>query len=347
MMKNGLIFAGGGISVRQVVELACEAEQAGLDSVYVTEAWRSAFVMLAAIATATRRVEIGPYILNAYGRSPWLTAMSAVDLDELSGGRLVLGVGTGNKDINEDWQGIAQSRPLRKMDEYVTVLRKAVRAVPGETVDWQGEIHRMKWSPAVKPLRPSIPVLLAALYPKMIEVAGRVADGIAMGALLSPGYVRDTVMPAFTAAARKAGRDPARLGATVAPFVSVDDDPEVARQAAREAVCRLYSPLPHPYYDFVLREQGFARAADAALKHVPEGRIEKAMEAFTDDVLDAVTISGSLDHCRRRLQQFDGLVDQVLFVNVNYSGTSQQALISAFRNLIRLGSRNTGVCAAP
>lgn len=341
-MRNGLIFAGGGISVKQVVELACEAERAGLDSVYVTEAWRSGFVVLTAIAQATERVEIGPYILNAYGRSPWLTAMSAVDLDELSGGRLVLGVGTGNKHINEDWQGIPQARPLRKMEEYVTVLRKAVSAKVGETVSWQGEIHSMNWSPAVNPVRDAIPVYLAALYPKMTAVAGRAADGIAMGALLSPAYVRDVVKPRFLAAAEEAGRDPAQLGTTIAPFVSVDEDGEAARQAAREAICHLYSPLPHPYYDFVLREQGFSKAADAATKYVPEGKMEKAMEAFTDDVMDVVAISGNIEQCRRQLEQFEGIVDQTLFVNVNYSGTSQEALLAAFRNLIKLGSKKQG-----
>lgn len=336
-MRYGLIFAGGGVSVRQVMELACEAERAGLDSVYVTEAWRSGFVMLTAIAAATERVEIGPYILNAYGRSPWLTALSAIDLDEYCGGRLVLGLGSGNKHINEDWQGIEQVRPLRKMEEYITVLKKAVSASPGENVEWQGEMHSINWSPAIQPVRDTIPVFLAALYPKMTAVAGRVADGIAMGALLSPGYVRDTVMPTFRRAASEAGRDPALLGSTIAPFVSVDENQNVARQAAREAICRLYSPLPHPYYDFVLREQGFSKAADAASKYVPERNMEKAMEAFTDDVIDAVTISGSIEHCRQQLKKFDGIVDQVLFVNVNYSGTSQEAILTAFRNLIEVG----------
>ncbi len=338
-MKKGIIFAGGGTSLKQVVELACEAERAGLDSVYVTEAWRSGFVPLAAIAAATERVEIGPYILNAYSRSPWMTAMSAIDLDELSGGRLVLGIGSGNKHINEEWQGVPQARPLRKMEEYITLTRKAVRAHPGDTVAWQGEIHGMNWSPAVPPLRESIPVFLAAIYPKMTAVAGRVADGIAMGALLSPDYIRDTVKPRFEAAAVEAGRDPSLLGSTVAPFVSVDEDAEAARQAAREAICRLFSPLPHPYYDFLLREQGFSKAADAACRYMPEGKMEKAMEAFTDDVLDKVAISGSVEHCRKQLKKFEGVVDQTLFVNVNYSGTSPEALISAFRGLIEVGRK--------
>lgn len=338
-MKQGIIFAGGGTTIRQMAELAKQAELAGLDSVYVTEAWRSGFAPLAAIALATEKIEIGPYILNAYARSPWLAAMSAVDIDELSGGRLVLGVGTGNKHINEVWQGVPQKRPIRKMTEYITLLRKAVATGAGEELDWTGEIHSMRWTPAVQPVRRSIPVFLAAVFPAMVSVAARVADGIALGALLSPDYIRDVVRPRFERAAVEAGRDPAELGTTTAPFVSVGEDAEAARNAARAAICRLYAPLPHPYYDYVLREQGFSRAADHAIKWMGEGQLERAMEGFTDDVIDAVVISGTQDHCRGLLQRFDGVVDQTLFVNVNYSGVSTEATIGAFHDLIELGRR--------
>ena len=340
-MRCGLIFSGGGTSMQQMIALARSAEQAGIDSIYLTEAWRSGFVGLAAIALATERVEIGPYILNAYARSAWVTAMSAIDLDELSGGRLVLGVGSGNKHINEDWQGIPQDRPVRKMEEYVALLKAAMSTRVGETLEWEGQMHRMNWPPAVQPLRESIPVFLAALYPQMTAVAGRVADGLALGALLSPDYIQQEITPRFRDAAVNADRDPDDLGITLAPFVSIGEDAEKARQSAREAICHLYSPLPHPYYDHVLREQGFATAADAAARHVPEGRMEQALEAFTDEVVDTVTIAGTMDHCLEALARFEGVVDQALFVNVGYAGASEAAMASAFESLIELGSRAT------
>ena len=345
-MRHGIVFSGGGTTIKQMVALAKQAEEAGVDSVYVCEAWRSGFVGLAAIAAATSRIEIGPYILNAYGRSPWLTAMSAIDLDELSGGRLVLGIGTGNKHINEEWQGIAQERPLRKMEEYIANLKQAVSTPLGETVKFDGEIHSMDWAPAVNPVRDTIPVYLAALFPKMTAVAGRVADGIALGALLSAPYIAEVVLPRFRQAAAESGRNPDDMGVMTAPFVSVGEDADAARQAAREAICHLYAPLPHPYYDFVLREQGFSKAADAATKYVPEGKMEKAMEAFTDDIIDTVTITGSLADARQQIDAFEGLVDQTLFVNVNYSGTSDDALQRAFQDLITLGSNPANQTAA-
>tara|TARA_A100001037_G_scaffold276817_1_gene276362 strand:+ start:602 stop:1618 length:1017 start_codon:yes stop_codon:yes gene_type:complete len=338
-MRHGLVFSGGGTTIKQMVDLAVEAEQAGVDSIYLTEAWRSGFVGLSAIAMATNRVEIGPYILNAYGRSVWITAMSAVDLDELSNGRLVLGVGSGNRHINEEWQGVTQERPIRKMEEYVGLLRQAVSTRAGDKLQWKGNMHSMRWSPAVEPLRRSIPVYLAALYPQMTAVAGRVADGLALGALLSVDYISSEIKPRFLSAADSAGRDPSALGISLAPFVSLGDDANAARHAARMAICHLYSPLPHPYYDHVLREQGFAAAADACLKYVPEGHIDKAAGAIPDELLDRLTITGTFEECRNKLDQFEGIVDQVLMVNVGYGSAAQDQAMSAFRGLIKLGAK--------
>src|SRR5699024_733912 len=91
-MPVGVVLPGGGMSIAEGVALAQRAENAGASGVYVVEAWRSAFVPLAAIAAATERVTIGPYVINAYGRTPWIAGLSALDLDDLSGGRVVIGV---------------------------------------------------------------------------------------------------------------------------------------------------------------------------------------------------------------------------------------------------------------
>ena len=110
------------------------------------------------------------------------------------------------------------------------------------------------------------------------------------------------------------------------------------RLAARMAICHLYGPLPTPYYDFVLREQGFAAVADACARHVPEGRIERAAEAVSDEVLDAVAVAGTLAECRAGLARFAGVVDQALMFNVGHGSAAQDTLMNSFRDLIRLGS---------
>ena len=209
-MQRGLIFPGGGMSQRDMMVVAKEAEAAGFDSLYVTEAWRSAFVPLTALALATERVRIGSYVLNAYGRSPFIAGMSAVDVDELSGGRLLLGVGSGNRHINAEWQGVPHERPYQKMTEYIENLKQIVRAPAGSRVSYQGEIHTMDWVPTVTPIRESIPIYISAIFPRMVRVAGRVADGIAMGAILSAPYAREVIQTAARKSAEEADRDPAR-----------------------------------------------------------------------------------------------------------------------------------------
>ena len=335
-MKRGLIFPGGGMAQSDMMLVAKEAEAAGFDSLYVTEAWRSAFVPLTALALATERVRIGSYVLNAYGRSPFITGMSAVDVDELSGGRLLLGVGSGNRHINADWQGVPHEKPYQKMTEYIENLKQIVRTPAGSRVSYEGEIHRMDWVPAVTPVRESIPIYLSAIFPRMVRVAGRVADGIALGAVLSAAYARDVIQPAARKAATEADRDPQALGFLMGAFVSVHEDHEKARQAAREAICHLFSPLPHPYYEYLLREQGFSAAADAALKHVPEGRIQKAAEAMTDEVVDTLAIAGTPEECRRRLANYEGVIDEVIFVNVSYSAGEDFDMLGAYRSVLQL-----------
>lgn len=335
-MQRGLIFPGGGMSQQDMLSVARQAEAAGFDSLYVTEAWRSAFVPLTALALATERVRIGSYVLNAYGRSPFIAGMSAVDLDELSGGRLLLGVGSGNRHINAEWQGIAHERPYRKMAEYVENLKQILATPAGARVSYAGEMHRMDWVPAVTPVRDTLPVYLSAVFPRMVRVAGRVADGLALGAVLSAAYARDVIQPAARTAAAEADRDPARLGFLMAAFVSVDADRQRARHAAREAICRLFAPLPHPYYDYLLREQGFSAAAAAAQKYMPEDKLEQAVAALSDELVDSVAIAGTVDDCRRRLADYEGIVDEVLCVNVSPVGGGSGDARESFRDVLQL-----------
>ena len=335
-MKLGLIFPGGGMQIREMTAIATEAEEAGFASLYVTEAWRSGFVPLTALAMATQRVRLGAYVLNAYGRSPMLTGMSAIDVDELSGGRLLLGVGSGNRHINEDWQGIPHVEPYQKMKEYIECLKQIVRARSGDSMVYEGKIHRMHWTPAVDPVRKSIPIYLSAIFPRMVKVAGQVADGVAIGALNSPEYIRTVLQPRVREAAVQADRDPQSLGYLMAIFVSVSEDRERARQTAREAICRLFSPLPHPYYDFLLREQGFSAAADAARKLVPQGKLKQAAESIPDEAIDRLTIAGTPEECRQRVALYEGIVEEVICVNVSYATTQTSDPLGAYRNLLKL-----------
>jgi alkanesulfonate monooxygenase SsuD/methylene tetrahydromethanopterin reductase-like flavin-dependent oxidoreductase (luciferase family) len=337
-MDLGLLFTGADMTVRDLTAIAKQAEANGFSSVRVAEAWRSGWVPLTAMAAATNTIRLGPYVLNAYGRSPLLAGMSAIDFNEYSGGRLVLGVGGGNRIINEQWQGIPHERVLTKMREYVSLMKQMARTRLGERLVFEGKIHRMDWSPAVDPGDKPYPVYLAAVFPRMMRVAAQVADGIAGGATLSADYLRDVVKPQAAEAAGAVGRDPASIAWTAGSFIAIDADRERARRAAREAICHLYAPLPHPYYEYTMREQGFGAAADALLKLMPAGDLEASVAAIPDECVDRLVIAGTQDDCRRRLASYEGVLDEMVLLNAMPAADGD--VVDSYAALIALGGQS-------
>jgi 5,10-methylenetetrahydromethanopterin reductase len=336
-MNLGLIFTGGDTTVRELTSIAAQAERNGFASLCMAEAWRSAWVPLTAMASATSTIQLGPYVLNAYGHSPLFTGMSAVDFNGFSGARLMLGVGGGNRIINEQWQGIAHARVLTKMREYVTLLKMIARTRLGETLIYKGQVHQMEWSPAVDPGDTPYPVYLAAVFPNMLKVAAQVADGIGAGATLSADYLRDVLKPQAADAASAAGRDPASLKWTAVGIIAADADRERARRAAREAICHLYAPLPHPYYEYTMREQGFSAAADALLKLMPAGKLEAAVDAIPDECVDQLVIAGTVADCRARLASYDDVLDDMLFLNA--MPATDGDIVKAYQPLMEIARR--------
>lgn len=333
-MQLGLIFTGGDLRVAQLAQLAGKAEANGFAILTMAEAWRSAWVALTAMAAATRRIRLGPYVLNAYGRSPLLAGMAAVDFNEYSSGRLVLGIGGGNRFINEQWQGTPHVRPLAKMREYVTLMKRIARTGAGERLLFEGEIHHMDWCPTVSPAAIPYPVVLAAVFPRMMRVAAQVADGIGAGATLSPGYISTVLKPRAAAAAAAVDRDPTELSWTAVAITAVAADRESARRAAREAICHLYAPLPHPYYEYTMREQGFGTVADRLLELMPAGHLERAIDVIPDDCIDQLTIAGTPAECQQQLAAYDGVVDTLLLLNAR--GVNRNDVDAAYGELLEL-----------
>ena len=316
-MDLSLLVTGGGMGIADLLIIARQAESAGYAGMYMAEVHRSGLVPLTAIASVTQRMRIGPYVLNAYGRSPLLTGMSAIDLNEFSGGRLVLGLGGGNRIINEQWQGISHARVLTKMTEYIDIVRRMAATRVGGRVDFDGAVHSTHWSPVIDPGDKVFPIVLAAVFPSMLKIAARVADGIGGGATLGVDYLRDVLRPQAAAAAAEVGRDPASLRWSAVGVIAVNEDREVARAAARAALCHFYAPLPHPYYEHTMREQGFGAAADAALKHMPAGQLQAAMAAIPDECLDQIVIAGTPAECQARIAAYRPVLDELLLLNVS------------------------------
>lgn len=312
-MELGIMLAGGGgLRVPDLVELGRRAETAGFGGVYVPESWRSGFVPIAAIAASTERVNVGAYVLNAHARTPLAAGMSAIDLDQLSGGRFVLAVGSGNHVMNEDGHGIPVHRPLSKMRDYVEVLRSITSTPIGSPVTYEGERHATRgWRPQAELVRESMPILLAATAPRMMETAAEVADGIATGSLQSVDYLAE-----IGAAARKSSPRGDAFTVHCAAFVAADPDPDVARRRARQAVVDLFSVKPHPHYERLLRQQGYDGFITALLARFREHGAEGAEAEVPDEVVDRLTIAGTPVECAAQIEDYRTVVDTLILVNV-------------------------------
>lgn len=337
-MRLGMLL-GFEDSLDMVVELARAGESAGFASMYTVEAGRSAFVPAAAVINATSECRVGTYIVNAYGREPWLTGLAARDLDELSGGRFVLGVGTGNPHFNEWYMGVDSSKPLAKMREYIEIVRSVVAGRQGQAVRYRGAIHSIRWRASWEPTRPSLPVYLSASGPNMVKLAGEVSDGVGVGIMSSVSFMADIVRPTATAAATAAGREPQELAFPMGALISVNADEELAREATRAAICGLFHPVPHPYYDSQLRQLGFADFADQAAELMPSGKTRAAMDLVPDEVIDTMTITGTPARCAARVADYDGVADEIIAFRI--AQRDEPGGIAAFESLFELASLAT------
>ena len=217
--------------------LAQAAEELGFDTVWAAEAYGSdAVTVLAAVAARTTRIDIGSAVLQIPGRTPTLTAMTAASLDCLSGGRFRLGLGVSGPQVSEGWHGVRFTDPVGRTREYVQIVRQALQR---RRVTAGGEHYTLPLPDgpgkalvlSLQPLRPDIPIYLAALGPKNLDLTGRVADGW-LGIFFDPD-TGSTSVRRIRDAAESAGRDPADLDLCASVAVAVADDPRAAADAVR------------------------------------------------------------------------------------------------------------------
>lgn len=241
-----------GRDLPESVERVRLAERLGYDSVWVSQLpmARDTMLVLAAYAQATERIRLGTAVLPIYTRHPTAMAQAALTLDEISGGRFVLGLGISHRVTVEGMWGLRLERPVEAMREYVAVVRDLVAT--GSTSREGGQFTAR--SGYQGPRNEGLPIVLAALGDRMLELAGEVADGVALW-MCSPGYVRDTVIPRVRAGRERAGKTLDGFEVVAAVPVALAEDEPAARAAFRKTVER-YASLP--FYRSMMEASGFA-----------------------------------------------------------------------------------------
>jgi F420-dependent oxidoreductase-like protein len=312
-MKLGVHIGywGLGLTREDQLEIVREAEKYGYDSVWTAEAYGSdAATILGWIAGLTEKIKIGSAIFQIPGRSPAMTAMTAATLDQLSDGRMLLGIGSSGPQVSEGWHGVRFANQLARTREYITVVRQALAR---ERLEFHGEHYDLPLPDGpgkalkltISPVQERIPIYLAAIGPKNTALAGEIADGW-IPTLLSPEALPE-LRKSLEEGAERAGRS--LDGFDIAPTVNVmvTDDQAGARDASRPFVALYVGGMgsrKQNFYNALMRRYGYEEAAEKVQDLYLEGKKDEAAAALPDEFLDQVALIGPRDVVRERLRVY-------------------------------------------
>ncbi|HEY4864266.1 MAG TPA: LLM class F420-dependent oxidoreductase [Candidatus Dormibacteraeota bacterium] len=290
------------------------SDRLGYDTLWIPEAYGwDAFTVLADLACVTDRIKLGTGIVNVFSRSPALIAQSAASMDNISGGRFVLGLGTSGHQVIEGWHGVKFERGVRRLRETIEIVRTVLRR---ERLTHDGEIFHLDMGLRLitHPVRDRIPIYLATLTPAGMALAGEMADGW-IPVFFSPRHWESVLRPALAVGAERAGRSLDDLSICVYQTVIVTEDLDAGRDAMRPHLALYIGGMgsrEKNYYNQLFRRYGFDSEARRIQELYLDRRRDEAMAALPPELIDLVTIIGPLEECRRRLGELGAVgVDEV------------------------------------
>ena len=298
MSRVGVAFSAG-LNASEIVECAQLAESLGYDSVWMAEGHGGdQFAVLSAVAAQTERVKLGTCISSVFVRSAPTIAIAAAVVDQLSGGRFILGLGSSHKVQVEPEHGLPYAKPVTRVRETAEVVRQLLR---DGRVSYRGETVTIEnYELWFQPFRPNLPIYFAAVFPKMIGICrgrGRRRDP-------DPQHTRcgSRRAPAHCGRAERAGRDPGAVDVTSLLPTAAADDPADAFDALRPGVA-MYTGF-FPRYNRMAVGQGFGEEAAAIAEAWSRGDREAATRAVSDEHIDSVCIVGTPERCRERIAAY-------------------------------------------
>jgi probable F420-dependent oxidoreductase len=327
-----------GTSVADLEAETLRAEAAGVECVWAPELFRSADSQAAYLAAKTERIGVATGIVWAFTRSPFIHAVTALDIDEMSGGRFRLGMGAGVKRLNETWHNANYGRPAPHLREAIEATRLIMRqAGVGEPIRYQGEYYDIDikgWvrpHPAARETPP--PIYTAAVQAGMARMAGDVADGLIGHPIQSLRWIDEVVVPAFEQGLRRSGRERSSFDYLPTVCCAIDDDEGRAIEMARRtisfyATVRTYMPLWELH--------GFAAEAVAAGEAFRRGDLAAVPAAISDAMVETYCAAGPLDKVRARVEatgeRADGLflTPPTYFISAEELSEYQNRIIDAF-----------------
>ncbi len=282
---------GSLLSIDQILDCASHLSKYHPDTIWIPETWgMENFSMLSMISQKVNSPKIGSSIINIYSRSPSLMAMGAATVDTISNGRLVLGLGTSSMPIVEDFHGMKFEKPVSRMREYVEIIRLVLS---GKQVNYDGNFFKLKnFSLLIKPLRNSIPIYLAAVNQKMVELTWEIADGVIF--YLRPiSELKNTI---------EKMQNKKKIDVSYQLITCVSKDSQKAIDRARKTLA-FYISVGEIYRNF-LAKNGFQNETEEIFQEFEKSGLEHIHEFVSDSMIESLTICGNPQECLTKLNKF-------------------------------------------
>src|SRR5438552_15736494 len=346
-MRLGLNIGYWGMGLTGAEQLAQvrEAEALGYDSVWAAGEYGSgAGRVLAWLAGQTEKVKLGSAIFQMPGRTPAMTAMTAATLDQISGGRVLLGIGSSGPQVAEGWHGQPFAKQLQRTREYVEILRKALAR---ERLEYHGDTYELPIPDGpgkalklmISPVQERIPIYIAAIGPKNTQLTGEIADGW-IPTFFSPEYMKDARALLEEGAARRNGGGGLPDGFDIAPVVSiaVDDDIDRARDAMRPLLALYVGGMgsrEKNFYNQLVSRYGFEEAAKEVQDLYLDGKKDEAAAALPADLIDQTTLCGPADRIRERLDVYrEAGVGTLMFSPMDFTAEGRSRVLRTVAELV-------------
>ena len=282
---------GSLLTVKQVLACSKKLNEFKPDTIWIPETWgMENFSMLSLASRENNFSKIGSSIINIYSRSPSLIAMGAATIDTISNKRLILGLGTSTQPLIEDFHGDKLQKPLKRMKEYVEIIRLIFS---GKMINYSGEIFSLKnFSLLIQPPRDTIPIYLAAVNQKMVELTWKIADGVIF-------YLRPKSEIKSTLARMQNQK---KIDTTLQIITCVNDDSEKAMIRAKKTLA-FYVSVGKIYREF-LASNGFENETKNIFEEYEKNGLQNNYEFVSESMVNELCIAGTSDECRIQLKQF-------------------------------------------
>jgi len=309
-----------------IAQMAQQAESQGVVGVFAPQVYGPPFIPLAVAASATQTLQVASGIAIAAARSPFETAMAAIDMDRISNGRFILGLGTSVSAWTQGVFGAPENRPVPFLRETVTAIRHIVAGAHKGLEPFEGEYFNADFKelqPTAPPLREAIPVWIAALRAPMVRLAAQVGDGVIGHPMWSIEWTLDEMYPAFLAALEKAGRARSDVEVNIWPWAAINHDEAQAIEDSRPTMA-FYGGIKQ--YESFFEAHGFGEIARQLQEGVQRNDFMGVAHLVPDEMVRAFVAVGEPDKVKERIARLEGVADSVCILPPLYGGTPEKAM---------------------